>query len=154
MGGLGTGLSFYGVQAFFVRAWDLSSGTLIFGPIQVLVTRWSSLRGLNYRGFICGISKPYWKLSKCSKRLFITKSSFEKVAASRIVSREFSAISEDSSVLGQLYLKVAAHQLFSCMLKATHLFSLFVYIATLKIFRIILSVVFALLKTALFALVS
>ena len=32
----------------------------------------------------------------CSKRLFMTKSNFEKVAARRVVSWEFSVISKDS----------------------------------------------------------
>ena len=40
----------------------------------------------------------------------MTKSSFEKAAASRIVSWKFSVISENSSIRGQLYLKVAAKE--------------------------------------------
>ena len=83
----------------------------------------------------------------------MTKSNFEKVGASWIVSCEFSVISEDSSISGHLYLKVAVHKLFSCVQRPIGLFS-FVYIATLKIFRIILSAIFVSLETVLLAFVS
>ena len=91
---------------------------------------------LNYRGLICRIQKSFWKFGKYSKRLSMSKSNFEKADASRTVSREILVISEDSSVWGQLYLEVAAHEFFSCVLWTMRLFS-FVYIATPKIFIIL-----------------
>ena len=63
----------------------------------------------------------------------MTKNNFKKVAALRIVSWELLVTSEDS--------KVAFEQLFSCVLRIMRLIS-FVYIATSKIFRIILSTLF------------
>ena len=42
----------------------------------------------------------------------MTKNNSEKVAASCIVYWKFSVIFEDSSIRGQLYLEVAAHELF------------------------------------------
>ena len=88
----------------------------------------------------------------CQKHCHYQKC-FEKVAASWRVSWEFSLISEDSSIWGQLYLKVAAFVLFSCVQRIIGLLS-FAYIATPKIFRIILSTVFVSLGTVLLALVS
>ena len=44
----------------------------------------------------------------------MTKNNFEKVAASWIVFWEFSVISKDSSICGQLFLKVASLELFLC----------------------------------------
>ena len=58
-----------------------------------------------------------------------------------------------ASKIAQLYLKVAAYELFSCVLRIMRLFS-FVYIATLKIFRIILFALFVSLETVLLALVT
>ena len=91
-------------------------GTIIFGPLQAIVTRCFYLGGLNYRGLICKIQKSFWKYGKCSKRLSVTKSNFENIAAFRIVCWEFSVISEVNSIWERLYLKVAAHELFSCEL--------------------------------------
>ena len=93
----------------------------------------------------------FWKFGKCSKRASMTKNNFQEDAAPWIVSREFSVISEDSSIWGRPYLKVAAHELFSSVQRTIELFS-FVYIATPKIFRIIWSAIFASLETVLPAL--
>ena len=106
-------------------------------------TSWVSYKvvlsgSLNSRGLICRIQKSFWKFGKYLKRLSMSKSNFEKVDASRTVSWEFLVISEDSSIWGQLYLEVAAYEFLSCVLWTIWLFS-FAYIATPKIFRIILS---------------
>ena len=54
---------------------------------------------------------------------------------------------------GQLYLKVAVDELFSCVLKTMRLTS-FVYIVTPKVFRIISSPLFVLQEIGLLAFVS
>ena len=135
----------------------LSVATIVFQPLQALVTRWSYLRGLTTGDSFVEFKIPSENLANVQKRLSMTKSNFEKVAASRIVSLEFLGtalkISEDSSIWGQLYLKVAAHELFSCVLRTVQLFS-FVYITTPKIFRIILSSLFVSLETVLLAILS
>ena len=78
----------------------------------------------------------------------MTKINFKKVAASRIVSWEFSIISEE-----QLYLKVDVDELFSCVQRTMRLVS-FVYIAIPKIFRIILYPLFVLQEVVLLAFIS
>ena len=57
------------------------------------------------------------------------------------------------NVWGQLYLKVAVDEVFSCVLRTMHLIS-FVYIATPKIFRIILSFLFVSQEVVLLAFIS
>ena len=137
---------------FLVLSWTYWSQGFICGDNYLWTTSSVSYkvvlsRGPNYRGLICGIQKSFWKM------LSMIKSNFEKFPASRIVSWEFSVISEDSSIRGQLYLKKAAQELFSCVLRTMRLFT-FIYIATLKIFRIIIFVLFVSLETVLLALVS
>ena len=51
----------------------------------------------------------------------MTNSNFERVAASCIVSWEFSVISRDNSIWEQSQHKVTAHELFSCVLITTRL---------------------------------
>ena len=45
-------LKFVNVISWGIRAEVLFVGTLIFGPVQALVIRWSYLWGLNFRKFI------------------------------------------------------------------------------------------------------
>ena len=80
----------------------------------------------------------------------MTKSYFKKVAAPWMVSWKFLVIFEYSSISGQLYLKVAADKL----VLRTMQFISFVYIATLKVFWVILSALFVLQEIVLYALVS
>ena len=83
----------------------------------------------------------------------MTKTKFKKVAVSWIISWEFWVISEDSSIWRQLYLKMAVDELFSCVLRTMQLIS-FVYNATPKIFRIILSPLFVSQEIVMLAFVS
>ena len=73
---------------------------------------------------------------------------FKKVAALRIVSWKFSVISKDSYTL-----TLPVDKLFSCVLRTMQLITL-VYIATLKILRIILSHLFVSQEVVLLAFVS
>ena len=89
--------------------------------------------------------KVILKFGKHYKVLFKTKSNFKKVAASRIVSwRIFYNLQEE------LCLKVAVDELFSCVLRTMRLIS-FEYIATPKIFKIILSPLFVSQEVVLLA---
>ena len=84
-------------------------------------------------------------LANIEKDCPFQKPILKKVAASRIVSWEFSVTSEDS--------KVAVDELFSCVLRTMRLLS-FVFIATPKIFRIILFPLFISQEILLLAFVS
>ena len=73
---------------------------------------------------------------------------FKRLAASRIVSWEFLVISKDSYTL-----KLLLMSFFSCVLRTVRLI-IFVYIAAPKIFRIILSPLFASQEVVLLAFIS
>ena len=79
----------------------------------------------------------------------MTKANFKKVAASLIVSY----LKIFGNLRGQLYLKVAVDELFSCVLRTMRLISFF-YIATPKTFRRIFPPLFASQEIVLLAFVS
>ena len=83
----------------------------------------------------------------------MTKSNFEKTTASWIVSWEFLVISEDSSIWGQLYLEMKLLLMsFFLVYEGLCDFLVLFYIATPKIFRIMLPALYISLETGLVAL--
>lgn len=114
----------------------LELGVYLWGHLSLHYYKCSLQDGLIWEGLI-----EFGTFAKCSRSII------KKVAVSSIIPSKFLVIPMDSSIWGQLYIKVTAHELFpSFSLRTMRLIS-FVYIATSKLFRITLSYPFCLTRT-------